>query len=526
MLAAVAVATYGKPSASEDRAAALVSRARAALGTGLGHVKSLHLAGTFSTGDISGTTESWIDLTNGRFAKYTKAGPMTRASGYDGRTAWRSDSKGISLPQTGPLAKAITASDIFDNAYELFNPDYGGARVSYLGTKSDAGKTYEAISAEPKGGCAEEVWFDPASGLPARTIVDYGPRSTTIRLSGYSAVNGLMIPGEMTMTERWDFRDFYGHKQGDISRDSIIKYTTVEANVRDLDSHFRMPSSPIRDVSLSGGETRIPFEMQNFWILINVRLNGKGPFSMMLDSGGGNVLSPSVAAEVGARETGWAPQRSSIPGLRDLRFARVDSVKIGGATLTDQDFIVGHIGNIFTRDGMIGPELFERFVTTIDYASRQIILRSPGTSPYTQSDTAGEISLPLRFDDTKPEIACKVAGVDASCIADTGAGVALILSGPFVKSNSSVQPPWYAGAYGRVLGSGGFSEVRYGPLGSFQIGPFTLTNVNTLFTTEGNGALDLYPSALVGNRIWRRFTVTFDFAHSALRLTPNAQFGG
>src|SRR5438876_12268240 len=63
--------------AENDPAAALISRARAALGPGLGHLKSLHLAGTLSAGDVNGPTELWIDLADGRFAITTNAGPLT-----------------------------------------------------------------------------------------------------------------------------------------------------------------------------------------------------------------------------------------------------------------------------------------------------------------------------------------------------------------------------------------------------------------------------------------------------------------
>jgi hypothetical protein len=322
-----------------------------------------------------------------------------------------------------------------------------------------------------------------------------------------------------------DIRDFYGHKQADASHDVTCNYTSAESGISSADSHFVMPTSAIRDVSMPASEIRIPFTMRNFWILISVRLNGKGPFQLMLDSGGRNTISPAVAWEIGATEAGQVPQSSNLPSVKPLRFARVASVEIGGAKLAQQYFVVGHIGNEFTPYGMIGYDLFERFITTIDYANRQIILRAPGRDPNAAISPEGEVSLPLEFDDTKPETACKVADTDATCIADTGAAVALILSGPFTKANSTVQPPWFAGAYAQVYSSGGPSEVRFGPISSFQIGPFALANVDTLFTTMGNGALALYPSALVGNRVWRQFTVTYDYSHAALRLTPNASLG-
>jgi hypothetical protein len=484
------VARPANPSGT-DPAAALISRARAALGKG--EVKSLHLAGIFNSGDISGNIETWIDLVDRRYVTGTNAGPLTEADGYDGHTYWRSDSKGIVLPQTGPLVRAIIANTIFDNDYALFSPGYGGATVSYLGARADSGKNYEAISVKPLGGYTEEEWFDPATALPARTIVDYGAETVTTDLSGYRSVGGLLIPLEQKINRRLDVRDFYGHDQGDISHDQTCKYTVAEADIVNVDPHLSMPSPAVSDVSLPGSETRIPFMMRNFWIFINVRLNGKGPFQLMLDSGGRNILSPSVAWQIGAADTGKVPVTSTYSFAKPERFVRVASVELGGATLTQQDFMVGGVGNIFTRNGMIGFELFERFLTTVDYANRQIILRLPGNGPdAAKTSAASEASIPLKFDETKPETACKIAGTDATCIVDTGAAPALLLSGPPVKANPGIQPPWYAGAYGAVHGSGGASEVRVGPLSLFQIGPLALTDLDTLFTTSGNGALAEY----------------------------------
>lgn len=132
--------------------------------------------------------------------------------------------------------------------------------------------------------------------------------------------------------------------------------------------------------------------------------------------------------------------------------------------------------------------------------------------------------MPLHFDDTKPGTACAIADNDATCIVDTGSSLPLTLSGAFTKPNPSVQPPWYAGAYRSVNVGGSGSEVREGPVNSLAIGPYLWTDVNALFTTAANGALALYPSALVGNPIWHQFDVTFDYARGSLWLKPNSNF--
>jgi hypothetical protein len=153
-----------------------------------------------------------------------------------------------------------------------------------------------------------------------------------------------MIPLEERINHRLDVRDFYGHSQGDFSHDQICKFAIAEADLGNLDSHFSMPPSASGDISLPGGETRISCMMQNFWIFIKVRINGKGPFQLMLDSGGRNILSPSVAWQAGASETGTVPVASTYPWAKPLRFARVASIELGGATLTQQDVTVGTLG--------------------------------------------------------------------------------------------------------------------------------------------------------------------------------------
>jgi hypothetical protein len=99
-------------------------------------------------------------VTDGRFTERTQAGPFTGARGYDGRTAWQEDAKGVVLAQNGPEATADTANEIFVTTDRLFAPARGGADVSYLGTRTDGGNSYEAISIKPSNGYPFERWFD------------------------------------------------------------------------------------------------------------------------------------------------------------------------------------------------------------------------------------------------------------------------------------------------------------------------------------------------------------------------------
>jgi hypothetical protein len=103
------------------------------------------------------------------------------------------DSKGIVLVQNGPGALAKSANEVFNESYALFSPNYGGAKVSYLGARAEEGKSYEAISVTPSHGLEEQWWFDGATWLLARRIVISGGHTTTTMLSDYKSADGVMI---------------------------------------------------------------------------------------------------------------------------------------------------------------------------------------------------------------------------------------------------------------------------------------------------------------------------------------------
>ena len=94
---------------------------------------------------------------------------------------------------------------------------------------------------------------------------------------------------------------------------------------------------------MPGGQTAIPFKYVDNHILIDVYLNGKGPFAFSLDSGGGNLMDPTVAWQVGARSSGMLRQGGIGQGTTAARVANLNEVSIGSAKLNDQYFKVVQI---------------------------------------------------------------------------------------------------------------------------------------------------------------------------------------
>jgi Aspartyl protease len=261
-----------------------------------------------------------------------------------------------------------------------------------------------------------------------------------------------------------------------------------------------------------------------------VYINGKGPFRFGFDTGGGNLIDPTIAWEVGARTFGTAVTGGGIgKGIALIQLAQVSQLTIGGATLRDQYFHVekierpfGMVAGVNARpgpQGLIGWEVLARFVTTIDYAGGKIILR---TSAANLAAPAGQTSIPLLFDQAKPEFNCIIGGVDATCLLDTGSWWSVTVSSAFSQKHPGLAPRFLDQAGYSGAGLRGPSGGVRGPLGSFQIGPIALTNLDAQFSLDKEGFLaNHYIAAIVGNRVWNQFTLTVDYPRAAMYLFPN-----
>jgi hypothetical protein len=510
-------------SAASAPLATLIGRARTARGSGQSTVRSIYTAGTIDADGVRRAFQSWTDRTNGRYAIITDSGPLSWSEGYDGRVAWWRDSKGIVLPQTGPASLDQTAISVFDNTGALFKPGFGGLSVSYLGKRTDSGKDYEAIEVRLRDGYAVENWYDSATALLLRQVATNDGQTVTTDYSDYQDVMGLMTAHQI----RISFPN---------GAPEVVHVTAARTDVPDLEKHLGRPLSAVNDYSLPGGQTTVPIKYADHEIFVDVKINGKGPFRFAFDSGGHNLMDPTVAWAVGASSIGSTRPRGGIgEGSSIMQLVRVGQLAIGNATLTDQYFGVTHIERpaafigvqgfsyVPGPQGLIGWEVLARFVTTVDYPAARMILRSAqGASQAPVGET-----IPLLFDHTMPEFTCHIGGVQGTCAIDTGSAGSVSVTSPFARRNKNIVPAGLDTTGYNFWGFGGRSRGGLGTISSFQIGPVTLTNVEAAFSSDQKGALaNSSLAAIVGNKVWSRFALTFDYARASMVLAGNSASGG
>ncbi|MGB6600619.1 MAG: aspartyl protease family protein, partial [Candidatus Cybelea sp.] len=273
--------------------------------------------------------------------------------------------------------------------------------------------------------------------------------------------------------------------------------------------------------------TTIPIAIGENHVYLDVTINGKGPYRFIFDTGGSNVIDPAVAKEIGAFGSGSAQGSGVGSQTESLSFARVSTLQVGDALLTDQLFAVAPTRQGFgvsaghPVDGLIGWEVLARYVTTFDYANRRIVLSMPGSA---QPPANGHV-VPFVLYGTQPQIACTIDGIPAECTIDTGARDTITFMSPFLAAHPQVVPATITAVGVNGFGFGGPAMGKLGRVQTVGIDDLQLTNLVADYTTQTVGALAApFVGANVGGNLLRRFTVTFDYWNGTMTLVPNAAF--
>ncbi len=456
----------------------------------------------------------WVDPAAGAEAIDVVSPPVSRNSGYDGHDAWIQDNTSVVWLQGGAANRSQAIDRLYRDTDALWRPDRGGATVEDIGTRTDGSVRYDVVRVTPRGSVVPfEYWFDAETHLPMRVVETVGPVTTTTRYADYRDLEGLRVAFSET------------------SRSSLNNATTqildrFRRNPDDLAEHVRKPQSTVDDFGIANGaETRVPFDLIDNCIYLNVMLNGVGPYRFLFDTSRGNVIDPAVAYAVAATPAGAVQVAGVGPATEQVAFARVASVGIAAAQLRDQTFVVIPlheglgIASSTAFDGIIGADVLARFVTTVDYGKGLLTLRTSGAP-------TAKATLPLTFVGTVPSMPCRIDGFGTTCSIDTGSPNAIDLYAPFVASHPAVVPGNATPSGVNGFGVGGPTFGRLGRLTKFGLGECAIPNAIAGFSTATQGTLATPDGgAAVGGEIWRHFTVTLDYPKRTISLSPNGSFG-
>ncbi len=439
------------------------------------------------------------------------------SQGIDSAGGW-AVTNGIVNIYDGPsnVKAAISSAYIARNGW--WNPQTDAATFTYVRRATSGARLFDVVRVVPAGGDPLVVSIDSTTSLIAQIAeTDNLNNVTTTLYDDYRRVGDIVYP----------FATTFG--TGDPKYDLRSRVTNVRFLSGLVAADFKRPNTQRSGSLTSGSKTTIPFDLDNpqrGHIVVVARINGSRPLHFIFDTGASNGLRPEIARQLGLAGKGASPLSDAGGTQMTSQLATVGRLQIGNATLRHQPFIIlklpPSLVNSTPRyeiDGLVGAEILDNFVVTIDYNTRRMTLSDPRTFHY-----AGKgIAIPFTSDGT-PAIDATVNGARGRFLFDTG-NPGADLSAPFIRKNGLGTS--FHNVLSTVVGTP-FTAVLSSALvraRTFSIGPFTLAQVPFAVTNTSHGPLaDPSLAGNIGGTILSRFTLTLDYSRRLIYMEPNAMF--
>lgn len=279
------------------------------------------------------------------------------------------------------------------------------------------------------------------------------------------------------------------------------------------------------------GSYRISFELTNNLVILQGSINNSKPLFLLLDTGAsGSVINESRAKELGLNLEGQT-KAATGDGPVEASFVRGVTLNVSGIefpNLTLASIRLSGLEAGFGRrvDGILGYEIFNRFVVEIDYISKIVKLHDPKSYKYSGSGH----TIPLVIKDNRPFFRARVMQVNAKVAEgnfefDIGQVGALTLGESFTSKNELLKftRKTLQISTGSILA--GRTNAQIGRIQKLQLGRFIIQNAFTTFVPGNSGEEDTTDYAgLIGAEILRRFKVTIDYSRKQVVLEPNKHF--
>jgi predicted aspartyl protease len=288
----------------------------------------------------------------------------------------------------------------------------------------------------------------------------------------------------------------------------------------------------------AGGEeaAEVRFDLLHNQIVLQVSINGTGPYDFLLDSGTqGTTIDLGLARRVSLP---LGTQKKNARGAGGGRADAVDTIcaelRVAGVAMTDAPALALDLGKVSRAmgrpiGGVLGSGFLASRVTQVDYFRRRI--RTWRHSPFAPSphppDTPRRVTVPLRFlhGSALPVFTdCFVNGSRMPVTIDTGSSFGLILFPAAVRKLGLED---LAGGGLPLPGAGYLGKVRLtkGWVRSVRLKSVDLGAIEVAYVESGYGDREdpKRRSGNIGNAVLQDFTLTLDYVNGLMVLEYTAE---
>lgn len=281
----------------------------------------------------------------------------------------------------------------------------------------------------------------------------------------------------------------------------------------------------------------IPIQIHNNLVVVPVLLNGMLPLRFIVDTGVRtailtektytDILNLSYSRKYAIAGPGGENLiEAYITNGVDLQLPGVDGH--GHALLVlGEDYL--ELRNYLGTDvhGVLGYEIFSRFVVKINYKDKIMTLMVPEKLHLSRKYE----TIPLTIEDTKPYILANITQANGEkkklkLLVDSGASHSMLLD---PASDSTLDVPKNAVSCTVGRGLGGEIRGKSGRLGELGLGRFTMKDVLVNYP-DPNSYVDTlklgqtFRNGTLGGEILSRFTVIYNFSKEEIYLKKNSDF--
>ncbi len=289
------------------------------------------------------------------------------------------------------------------------------------------------------------------------------------------------------------------------------------------------------DLNNGRKSVRLPFKLIRNLVVIQLRINDKGPFNFILDTGVGLMIitDPKLVDSISVQNK----RTIKLPGLGEgeafeayvtpplkIDIPGLTSYDVAAAILKTDHFNLSNFAG-FPIHGLLGYEFFNNLAVKLNFIDSSLVAYRPQDVRLFKKGT----KIPITIEGHKPYLQVEVKlpnGTSQQCklVVDLGAGHPISLEN-MIKKHGLPQKFIIANLGVGLTGpiSGFLSRIDEVDLGKYKMKKVISSFPND-YDEETLKSLSIPRDGNVGVGLLKRFTVIFDYHDNELYLKPNSNF--
>lgn len=321
---------------------------------------------------------------------------------FDGHSSWRQTGNWVTKgTEASTRILAEEAGQGLNILPELLSSQ---TQLAQKGNKSCQGKSCTVLEITTQAGTKSRLYVDSDTGLILRCeydSYDYEqgmPAVKATEYSDYRKINGIPVP--------FKTKEYTNNTE---TASLEVLSSTIDRSV--TDESFSMPAESFYK-ALKKAPLTIPFEYLGNLIVVDLKVGNAGNKRFIVDTGASQtIIDKKLASQIGPSTT---PQFNITSGIKamTLPHLRLPALKLGSLTVEDTTALISDLSHFKSSlgeepDGLLGANILNRFLVTINYAEHKIVLADPVDGPFPRDTVsvkmapvfgAASVVVPARID--------------------------------------------------------------------------------------------------------------------------------